>query len=66
MSNAINTAGMVGRFGVTSFTSVRDLPGPLPPRPKNNRFFKSRPLNDVVEEEEEVGAVSLNAEEAGR
>ncbi len=52
MSHASNTAGVVGRFGVTSFTSLRDLPVPLPPPPRQNKFFKSRMLNNVEEENE--------------
>lgn len=54
MSVAKNTAGVVGRFGSTSFISVRDLPGPAPPGPpRTNKFFRSRHLNDLEEEEEE-------------
>ena len=60
MSVASNTAGMVGRFGTTSYTSISTL-GQKDPRfppkyPKPSKFFKSRNLKDsenVIEEAEE-------------
>jgi len=58
MSHASNTAGLVGKFGSTSFTSISRGKA-LPPRyPKQSKFFKSRNLKDVenvIEEEEDVG-----------
>jgi hypothetical protein len=68
MSNATNTAGVVGLFGSTSFTAV---PRSLPPRPPglHNRFFKSRTLNNVEEtenEEEEVSDSTVEVEGEAR
>ena len=61
MSQASNTAGVVGRFGATSFTSVSTSRGTqgtrLPPRFPRPKFFKSRNLKDdenvIVEDQEE-------------
>ena len=81
MSQASNTAGLVGKFGSTSFTSIsRDQA--LPPRyPKPSKFFRSRNLKDtenVIEEEEaeepglpstvaaDLQPVEVPAQEAGR
>jgi len=74
MSGASNTAGMVGRFGSTSYTSISTL-GQRDPRfppkyPKPSKFFKSRNLKDsenVIEEvieadeEEEDATTSANS-----
>ena len=63
MSQASNTAGVVGKFGSTSFISVSTSRGPkdprLPPKFPRPKFFKSRNLKDVenvIEEEEEAEA----------
>eukprot|EP00092_Neocalanus_flemingeri_P041701 GFUD01045420.1.p1 GENE.GFUD01045420.1~~GFUD01045420.1.p1 ORF type:complete len:843 (+),score=287.48 GFUD01045420.1:73-2601(+) len=70
MSSASLTAGLVGKFGQSSFTSLSGLPssGPeggsasvIPPRPR--KFFKSKNVNiverviveeDIVEDNEET------------
>ena len=59
MCAATNTAGLVGRFGETSFMSLsssRQDPRVPPKYPKVSKFFKSRNLMDVeniIEENDE-------------
>ena len=74
MAGAQNAAGLLGKFGCTSFTSVstaRNVQSSsdprLPPRhPKSTKFFKSRNLKDseniIAEEDDSSDTEKENAE----
>ena len=69
MSSASQTAGMVGKFGQSSFTSISGVVGatkevgrkvgPMPPRPP--KFFKSRIVEENNEEAQEDEDSTLSA-----
>ena len=57
MSSANNTAGLVGKFGEASFTSIsggiNSTTGRLPPA-RPNKFFRNRVPSVILEEEPEI------------
>jgi len=69
MTSASQTAGMVGKFGQSSFTSISGvvgaskeagrMGGPMPPRPP--KFFKSRKVEESIEESQEDADSTLSS-----